>query len=83
MSFPLLFSKCNLETGQESYGLENKGISHSTGISRATGNSRNSGIPEAQTFPASFPGNGNFPGISHLWFPIEHRCSAVGAPPCG
>ena len=76
MTFLLLFSKCNLETGRESYGLENKGISHGTGISQATGYFRNSGIPEAQTFAARFPGNGNFLGISRLWFPVEHRCYA-------
>ena len=61
MSFLIVFLNCNLDTGWESYGLENTGISRGTGISRATGNSRNSGIPEAQTFPARFPGNGNFP----------------------
>ena len=33
----------------------------------------NTGIPEAQTLPARFPGNGNFPGISRPWFPVEHR----------
>ena len=44
------------------------------GNSQETGNSCNSGIPEAQTFPAHFPGNGNFPGISHPWFPIKHPC---------
>ena len=72
----MVFLNCNLDTGQESYGLENTGISRGTGISRATGNSRNSGIPEAQTFPARFPGNGNFPGISRPWFPVEHPSTA-------
>ena len=73
MSFQLIFLNCNLDTGRESYGLENTGIFRGTGISRATGNSRNSGIPEAQTFPARFPGNGNFPGVSRPWFPVEHH----------
>ena len=68
----MVFLNCNLDTRQESYGLENKGISRGTGISRATGNSRNSGIPKAQAFPARFLGNENFPGISHSWFPVEH-----------
>ena len=69
----MVFLNCNLDTGWESYGLKNTGISRGMGISRATGNFRNSGIPEAQTFPARFPGNGNFPGISRPWFPIEHH----------
>ena len=77
MSFPVVFLNCNLDTGWESYGLKNTGISHDTGISRAPGNSRNSGIPEAQTFPARFPGNGNFPGISRPWFPVEHHCDSL------
>ena len=73
MRFEMAFLNCNLDTGRESYGLENTGISHGMGISRATGNSRNSGIPKAQTFPSHFPGNENFPGVSCPWFPIEHR----------
>ena len=73
MSFPMVFLNCNLDTGWKSYGIENMGISRGTGISRAPGNSRDSGIPEAQTFPARFPGNGNFPGISRPWFPVEHH----------
>ena len=36
------------------------------------GNSCNSGIPETQTIPYCSPGNENFPGISHPWFPLEH-----------
>ena len=71
MSFSMLFLKCNLETGRESYGLENTGISRGTGISRATGNSRNSGIPEAQTFPARFPGTGISREFPARGFPLN------------
>ena len=70
MSFPVLFLNYNLDTGRESYGHENTGVSCGTGISRATGNPHNSGIPEAQTVPSRFLGNGNFPGISH-GFPLN------------
>ena len=70
--FSIQFLKCNLVIGRKSYGLENTEISHGTGISRAVGNSCNSGIPRAQTLPSHFPGIGNFQGISHLWFPVEH-----------
>ena len=52
------FLKCNLDIGQESYGLHNMGTSHGTGNSWAAGNSRNLGIPEAQSFPSCFPGKG-------------------------
>ena len=42
---------------------------------------KNTGIPQANTFPASFLGNGNFPGISRPWFPIEHPwCTICGEP---
>ena len=64
----MVFLNCNLDTGGESYGLENTGISC------------NSGIPEAQTFPTRFPGNGNLPGISRPWFPIEHPWDMNTAP---
>ena len=68
----MAFLNCNLDTGVESYGLENTGISRGTGIFRATENSRNSGIPETQTFPSrespvrEFPGNSRDSGISLL-----------------
>ena len=77
MTFSVVFLNYNLDTGWESYGLKNTGMSRGTGISQATRNSHNSGIPEAQTFPARFPGNGNLPGISRPWFPVEHHCSAT------
>ena len=71
MNFAVVFLNCNLDTGWESYGLENMGISRSTGISRAPGNSLTWEFPRLKLFPPVSRETGISRGLPARGFPLN------------